>query len=103
MNLNFKRLIFTALITINSSYASIILITHKNNEKSKKVKNILINKINIPKILIKSEYQDTPCVANTDKVAHICIDSKDKLKILHADFELIKQSFYVFNNENNND
>jgi hypothetical protein len=95
MKLFFSLLLFPML---NSASAkSIRIFYHYNSDEAVIVKNLFLQKYNIPEKLISLEYQEKACHKQLpSQVLDICIDDLGEMKVLAYNKEIIRKSFAIF-------
>lgn len=101
----FSLIFLTISLVVSSPFArarEVFLITFSDNNSEDIVElaqNHLKERYKIPKRLIHLRRESSPCLANENALAHLCLDKDDKLKIVKANFKYIKKSFSIFSNE----
>ena len=101
MKLIFSILFSFYLFTGRSLGRDIVVIEHiQNSETAKIVKNILINKFQLPEILIQTSSQNDACTVHSDAILHLCILKNGELEIKKINNYILKSAFNIFFDQN---
>lgn len=98
MKLIFKLIITASIIFPNLVFSrDVILIEHIDNQDTANlVKQILTNKFQIPKNLIKIYGQESKCTEKTDAILQLCILRNSELEIKKIDRYVLNTAFNIF-------
>lgn len=74
-----------------------ILITYElNKDRAALVEKILIRDVYLPKQLIETRYQKSPCKARDASIVQICIKENKEIEFAHFNQEVVQRSLSVF-------
>ena len=99
MKLTIKMALIIFLITIVTSAKArpIISITYSGpKNEAIQIKESVIKKLNIPKILIRLAWKKNPCKNNQSIAMQICMDKNGKIDIPYINQKMMNESFVIF-------
>lgn len=91
------KLIISLVLILPTHLYAMIQIQSALIEKGQIVKNIFINKYDVPEMLITlNETKENCKMCSKDIAVCLCINKKGELKLLSLDMKILKNSFKVF-------
>ena len=93
------KLFISLMLFANIIWAN-IQIDYVDLARAKIVRNIFLNKYNLPmELLVLRKVDGCKLPANTSTIAHLCINKKGELIMLSQNIQIIKNSLTVFSSK----